>query len=157
MFSANLQIRPAAAADIPAIASCLAEAFAPYRDAYTPAAFADTVPTADGVRFRLQEMHVLVATKDGKVVGTISAISNVDHGHLRGMAVLPECHGTGVAGNLLAMIENWLRSRGCNHVTLDTTLPLVAAIKFYEKNGYRRSGTITDFYSMPLIEYGKQL
>jgi len=65
--------------------------------------------------------------------------------------------GAGVAANLLGSIENWLRSHGCREVTLDTTMPLKAAIKFYEKNGYHRSGTISDFFGMPLIEYVKRL
>ena len=75
--------------DAPAIASCLAEAFAPYRSAYTPSAFADTVPTIEGIHLRLQQMHVLVGIANKKVVDTISAISNTHEGHLRGMAVLP--------------------------------------------------------------------
>ena len=33
----------------------------------------------------------------------------------------------------------------------------VAAMKFYENNGYRKSGQITDFFGMPLVEYVKEL
>jgi GNAT superfamily N-acetyltransferase len=73
------------------------------------------------------------------------------------MAVLPEWCGKGVAAKLLATIESWLRSRGCRQITLDTTLPLEPAMKFYEKHGYRRSGNVTDFFGMPLIEYIKHL
>ena len=58
---------------------------------------------------------------------------------------------------LLRKIEDWLKDKGCARVTLDTTLPLAAAIKFYEKNGYRRSGQVTDFFGMPLVEYVKEL
>ena len=61
------------------------------------------------------------------------------------------------AAALLAAVEEWLHSRGCKRVTLDTTLPLRAAMKFYEKNGYRRSGIVTDFFGMPLLEYVKEL
>jgi GNAT superfamily N-acetyltransferase len=155
--SPAIEIRPAVPDDAAAIAFCLAEAFAPYRSAYTPAAFADTVPTSEQIHLRLQQMHVLVATTAGKVVGTISASNNARQGHLRGMAVLPEWRGTGIAANLLAAIETWLRSRACREITLDTTLPLAAAIRFYEKHGYHRSGTISDFFGMPLIEYVKPL
>jgi hypothetical protein len=28
---------------------------------------------------------------------------------------------------------------------------------FYEKNGFRRTGKVTDFFGMPLIEYTKHL
>jgi GNAT superfamily N-acetyltransferase len=156
--TAGIEIRTADQDDAAAIAACLLEAFAPYRSAYTPPAFADTVPSADQVRVRLRQTHALVATVDRKIVGTISARSHEEQpGHLRGMAVLPKWHGTGTAATLLAAIEDWLRSCGCSEVTLDTTEPLETAIAFYEKHGYRRSGNISDFYGMPLIEYAKRL
>jgi hypothetical protein len=50
-----------------------------------------------------------------------------------------------------------LRARGCERITLGTTLPLQAAMKFYEKNGYRRSANIADFFGMLLLEYVKHL
>ena len=37
------------------------------------------------------------------------------------------------------------------------TLPLQVAMSFYEKHGYRRSGKVTDFFSMALLEYVKEL
>jgi GNAT superfamily N-acetyltransferase len=153
----DIEIRPAGDNDAAAILKCLATAFAPYRTQYTPAAFADTVLSDETVHLRLQQVHILVATVAGDVVGTISGMLNADEGHLRGMAVLPEWHGSGVAAKLLATIESWLRSRGCKRITLDTTSPLEPAMKFYEKNGYHRSGNISDFFGMPLIEYVKQL
>jgi GNAT superfamily N-acetyltransferase len=154
---ADIEIRPAGREDAAAILNCLAAAFAPYRTQYTPAAFADTVPSDETVHLRLQQMQVLIATVVGAVVGTISGMSNAEEGHLRGMAVLPEWHGRGVAAKLLAAIENYLRSHGCERITLDTTLPLEPAMRFYEKNGYHRSGNISDFFGMPLIEYVKLL
>ena len=153
---AEIEIGPARLEDADAILKCLAAAFAPYRTPYTPAAFADTVLSYETVHHRLEQMDVLVATVAGEVVGTISGVSNAEEGHLRGMAVLPECRGLGVGAKLLAAIENRLRSRGCKRITLDTTLPLKPAMRFYEKHGYHRSGNIADFFGMPLIEYVKQ-
>ena len=154
--TAEMAVRSAGRADAAAISFCLQEAFAPYRSAYTPLAFADTVPIVEHVLVRLQQMTVLVATAEEKVVGTISATTNGEQGHLRGMAVLPEWRGTGTAAQLLAAIEHWLRVRGCREVTLDTTEPLKSAISFYEKHGYSRSGRVSDFFGMPLIEYSKR-
>jgi hypothetical protein len=48
-----------------------------------------------------------------------------------------------------------LSARGCERITLDTTLPLQARHEI--KNGYRRSAKIADFFGMPLLEYVKQL
>jgi GNAT superfamily N-acetyltransferase len=145
--------------DAAAILKCLAAAFEPYRRHYSPTAFADSTLTNETVHLRLQQMHVLVATVAGKVVGTISAAWHPDtaEAHLRGMAVLPAWHGQAVAAKLLAAIEANLLSRSCKRITLDTTLPLAAAMRFYEKHGYHRSGNIGDFFGMPLIEYEKQL
>jgi GNAT superfamily N-acetyltransferase len=157
----DIEIRPAKDNDddAAAILRCLAAAFEPYRKHYSPSAFADSTLTNETVRLRLKQMHVLVATLSGNVVGTIGAAWHPENAeaHLRGMAVLPEWQGHGVSAKLLAAIEAWLLSRGCKRITLDTTLPLEAAMRFYEKHGYHRSGKIGDFFGMPLIEYEKQL
>jgi len=152
---AEIEIRSADHADAVAILRCLTAAFTPYRSEYTTAAFADTVLSRETLQLRLQQMHVLVATVAGNVVGTVSGSCSGEEGHLRGMAVLPEWRGRGVAAKLLAAIEAVLSYDGCKRITLDTTLPLAPAMRFYEKNGYHRSGKISDFFGMPLLEYVK--
>jgi GNAT superfamily N-acetyltransferase len=150
-------IRPALEADQAGVLHCLAVAFAPYRGGYTAQAFAGTVLDSAGYRQRLQKMHMLVADSGPEIAGTVAGEFTGTQGHLRGMAVLPEWKGTGLAARLLSTIENWLRTQGCTRVTLDTTCPLKAAISFYEKSGYRDSGNTSDFFGMPLLEYVKQL
>jgi GNAT superfamily N-acetyltransferase len=145
----------------------LAAAFEPYRKDYTAGAFADTVLDRTTLGERLRGMHVLVATSESatsesetsatKIIGTVAGAVSGNEGHLRGMAVLPELRGTGVAGQLLSAIEGWLREQGCNRTTLDTTLPLTAAMHFYEKHGYIRSGRTRDFFGMTLVEYVRAL
>jgi len=134
----QILIRPAEVGDEHGILQCLA---------------ADEAALAK----RLQRMHVLVASSVGEIAGTVAASLADGEGHLRGMAVLPECRGNGLAAELLFAIERWLKDHDCRRVTLDTTLPLHAAIRFYEKNGYRRSGRIAEFFGMPLLEYVKEL
>lgn len=152
------EIRPAQEADADAILQCLAVAFAPYRERYTPAAFADTVLDPSTLRERMQKMQILVAVSDGQIVGTVAgSTDNRGEGHLRGMAVLPKFHGTGIASQLLRTMEEWLQAQGCTKVSLDTTLPLGNAMRFYDKHGYKRSGKEIDFFGMPLIEYVKSL
>lgn len=150
-------IRPALPGDEDGILSCLAQAFETYRAAYTPEAFADTVLSPERLAVRQRQMHVVVACASEKIVGTIGASVHGTVGHLRGMAVLPDWHGTGLAARLLAAIEAWLRTEGCTTATLDTTLPLQAAMRFYEKNGYKRLGKVSDFFGMTLLEYEKAL
>jgi hypothetical protein len=46
---------------------------------------------------------------------------------------------------------------GCARLTLDTTEPLKRATRFYERNDFRPSGVVSDFFGMPLFEYIKDL
>jgi putative acetyltransferase len=155
----SISIRDATSADVPAVAHCLVEAFEEYRDSYSPGAFADTVLKADALERRMESMCVLVAvTLSGQVVGTIAyQIVNPGEGDIRGMAVLPQAQGLGVAKQLLDVAESKLRDMECSRIMLETTAPLSRAIHFYERKGFRRSGRVTDFFGMPLIEYEKVL
>lgn len=152
-----ITIRQATAEDAPGILNCLGEAFEPYRVRYTPEAFRDTVLTPETITTRFSEMAILVATDEaGKIVGTVAGkLTGKAEGHLRGMAVLSGGQGKGVAEKLLTAIESHLWDQGCKRITLDTTHPLKRATRFYERNGYRLSGRVTEFFGMPLYEYVK--
>ena len=155
---ASMVIRPATAADAAAVLACLAEAFEPFRGAYSRQGFEDSALTANTIDTRLKEMDVFVAEADGKTIGTIATcVIPPDEGHLRGMAVLPEWQGRGIADKLLEFAELRLLTQKCSRVTLDTTSPLQRAIRFYEKHGYRATGKIGDHFGMPLYEYAKKL
>src|SRR5271165_2114998 len=138
---------------------CLAAAFEPYRNSYTPGAWLDTVLTPEALDRRFASMDILIAISPQEgVVGTIAfAVPNGNEGHLRGMAVLPAWQSRGVAESLLLEAEDELVRRKCERITLDTTEPLQRATRFYEKRGYRRSGKVSDFFAMRLHEYVKEL
>jgi ribosomal protein S18 acetylase RimI-like enzyme len=72
-------------------------------------------------------------------------------------AVVPWAQRKGIAQQLLSAAIDHCRSAGCTRVTLDTTTPLRAAIRFYEKNGFRATGRIADFFGMELLEYDLSL
>ena len=155
----NFAIRSATAHDCEGILRCLALAFAPYREAYTPEAFLDTVLTPETVQTRMAEMSLFVAAAEsGDVAGTIACkVMGGGRGHLRGMAVRPEWHGTGLSGRLIDAAEQYLRESGCKTITLNTTEPLTRATRFYEKRGYRPTGKFGQFFGMSLFEYSKSL
>jgi ribosomal protein S18 acetylase RimI-like enzyme len=153
----RFRIRNARASDAAAISECLEAAFARHREQYTPDAYADTVLNSDGALRRLEEICLFVAVSDGQLVGTIGCKLNGREGHLRGMAVLPDWQGTGVASALLSTAETELEKRGAAFITLDTTEPLARAIRFYQRHGYSPSGRVTSFFGMPLYEYRKGL
>lgn len=152
-------MRRARVEDAAGILDCLATAFSPYEASYTPAAYVDTVLTAESIVGRLEAMHVFVAVGDGDaIVGTIAcAMVDETEGHLRGMAVVPVWQGHGIAERLLQAAEADLVVQGCVRITLDTTEPLQRAMRFYEKHGYRRSGRVTDFFGLALHEYVKKI
>ena len=150
-------IRRAESNDGEAIVACLAAAFAPYCNSYTPAAFTDTVLDPKLVQHRLREMCVFVAMSEVNVVGTVACTARGEEGHLRGMAVLPDWQGSGVASALLQAAEAKIRNQRCKRVTLDTTEPLARAMRFYSRHGFRLSGRVSDFFGMPLHEWVKFL
>ena len=152
-------VRRAGECDAPGILACLRAAFEPYRERYTTGAFVDTVLTPETLAARLETMSVFVAVDGiGAVIGTVAAaVVDGDEGHLRGMAVLPEWHGRGVARALLAAALDELHARGCRRVSLDTTEPLRRAVRFYEAHGFRPTGRVSDFFGMPLYEYARAL
>ena len=155
----KFKIRTATLEDAAGILGILRAAFDEYRCDYTEAAYLDTVLTRDALRTRMANSTVFVALDHSdRIVGTVSCNQiNNQEGHVRGMAVRPEWQGAGLAAQLLQCAEAELSERSCAVVTLDTTQPLRRAMRFYERNGYRRSGRVTDFFGMPLIEYVKKL
>ena len=157
--ASSVIIRKAKKEDAPKILACLREAFEEFRKSYTNEAFLDTVLTPETLEERLQKMSIFVAVDSAcQIVGTIACgLLSSEEGHLRGMAVLPSLRGSGIAAELLRQAETELRQLRCSRVTLDTTGPLLRAMRFYEKHGYQRSGRVTDFFGMPLIEYQRFL
>ena len=153
----SFTIRRADSNDGEAILACLAAAFAPYYNSYTAAGLADTVLDSESVQRRLREMYVFVAVSQGNVVGTVACGASGEEGHLRGMAVLPDWQGSGVASALLQAAEAEIQNQSCTRVTLDTTEPLARAMHFYARHGFRLSGRVSDFFGMPLHEWVKSL
>jgi GNAT superfamily N-acetyltransferase len=166
--SAEFVVRKANPSDGPGILECLRSAFEPFRAEYTAEAFEDTILTPHSLAQRFSTMQIYAAeaahsrvvgeTAEGRIVGTIAcSVENAEEGHLRGMAVDPAWQGSGVASALLRAAEASLAERGCLRVTLGTTQVLSRAKRFYERNGYRLSGIVTDFFGMPLYEFFKNL
>lgn len=152
-----MTVRSATEADCDGILACLRSAFEAYKSSYTPGAYNDTVLTRESLLARMKDMSIFVAvTDEGEVIGTIAChVRGQGEGHLRGMAVDPRWHGSGISQQLLERAESELHARNCERITLDTTEYLQRAIHFYERNGYRASGKVSDFFGMPLYEYIK--
>src|SRR5215510_9718682 len=115
----SFTIRRADSNDGEAILACLAAAFAPYHNSYSAAGLADTVLDSESVQRRLRQMYVFVAVSEGNVVGTLARAASGKEGHLRGMAVLPDWQGSGVAAALfrLSKLRSEIRAASVSHST----------------------------------------
>ncbi len=60
-----------------------------------------------------------------------------------------ECRGMGLAGKLIAKLEENARCNGFETMILETGKPLVAAGKLYEKLGYERISNYGQYADMP--------
>jgi GNAT superfamily N-acetyltransferase len=153
-------VRLSGEADMTSILRCLADAFAPYKRSYTAEAFMDTVLSLETIKHRMKSMKIFVAESQNtrEIIGTVACnLRTSDEGHIRGMAVLQSFQGAGIAQQLLGRAEAELLAQKCIRITLDTTGPLKSAIRFYQRNGFRPSGRVTDFFGMTLYEYVKTL
>ena len=90
-------------------------------------------------------LAVLVARQDDEVVGYIvvgldahlSEIYGFNWGHIISLAVDPDEHGAGIGTRLIRAGLHWLRDSGAVHVQVGTDQNNIAAIRAYEKCGFR--------------------
>jgi len=81
-----------------------------------------------------------------------------DSVYIRGMAVLPTCRRSGAAVRLLQQAEDWAKSEGYSRLFLSTTPFLNAAIRLYERSGFRRtSNGDHDLFGTPLFTMEKSV
>ncbi len=135
----EIQIRRAGPEDAGAVAKVLYDSFAEYEALYTRAGFAATTPNTEQVLDRMREGPVWVAVRDGRALGTVAALARQKSLYMRGMAVLPAARGLRVGARLLDQVERWALAEGYSRVFLSTTPFLDAAIRLYERYGFRRT------------------
>src|SRR5262245_54924110 len=154
----EISIRRAVASDIPAIASVLLQSFREFEPLYTGDAFRATTASSEQLATRMAEGPVWVALANDAVVGTVSAVARGDALYVRGMAVLPSARGKGVARLLLEQIEQAAAAGGHTRLLLSTTPFLTAAIRLYERAGFRFCDEgPRDLFGTPLLTMVKQV
>lgn len=92
--------------------------------------------TEESVLERLRQNHRgWLCEAHGRVVGF--AMGDKSTGELWVIAVLPEFIGRGIGSRLLALVEEWLWSCGCDELWLTTDLDTkLRAYSFYRKHGW---------------------
>ena len=132
----EVEICRAVPGDETTIAALILEAFAPFRDGYTPDGFEYTTPVADAITPRFNEGPMWLATIDGEPVGTVSGLPEEERFYIRSMAIKPTAQRGGIGQRLLDTLEAFARDAGFKKLYLYTTFVLPGAKRLYEKNGF---------------------
>ncbi len=141
-----MNITLAQAADIPALCALLNLLFTQEAD-FSP----DAEAQRRGLALILDDPavgEILVARRDGRVLGMVSLLYSVSTAlgarvaWLEDMIVHPEARDAGVGAALLRRALALARERGCKRITLLTDRDNDAAQRFYRRQGFRPSAMV---------------
>ena len=88
-----------------------------------------------------------VAVKEGKVIGTIGLINQgEERASMHRFAVTKDFRGKekGVSAKLYSTLLEFVENKGYKKIFLGTTPDAIAAIKFYERNGWVKIGVLPE-------------
>lgn len=135
-------IRPARPADAPALQSVDWAAFdATWR--YGPRAWS---------HLQSRTKHLLVAEREGQVIGYAGGDVSRGNGHVTRLAVHPAHQGQGVGAQLLADIIVSFLAAGAQTVTLNTQVDNAASQHLYRQFNFQPVGYPADVWQRPLAE-----
>lgn len=84
---------------------------------------------------------VLVAERDGQIVGITRYAITGDHGAVHSLYVAPCAHGGGIGRRLLNSAADALQGAGASGAALWVFVANAPSIGFYESTGWRADGT----------------
>lgn len=129
---------PEAAALVRASQTLMQSLFAP-GDCYTLSIDALKAPD---VRF-------FVAELDGEVRGCGALALRDSYGEVKSVYVAPGARGVGLGAELMAHLEDVARDEGISVLKLETGKRLDAAMRLYERLGYKHCGPFGDYPQAP--------
>lgn len=140
---ADVTIRPARDDELDRVATLLVDAYAEYAARMSPDAWASFAQDIGNVRGRMMEAEVVVADRDGRLVGSVTLFTR--HRGVRGgtvgvrlLAVHPDARGTGVGRALMEYAIAHAREEQQQRVVLSTAQEMESARDLYEKLGFHR-------------------
>ena len=101
----------------------------------------------------LKQPHVLFAVArdaSGQACGCGAVVLGDEYGEVKRMYVATSQRGAGVARQVLALLEDQARARGCVRLMLETGPRQPEALAFYASMGYERRGPFGDYRDDPL-------
>lgn len=142
-------VRPACAADLPALRELAAEAFTLSRFS------ADPFFTAEQVRefhrawttnlFKGLAQAVLVCERGDTIAGFVSCARTGDEGRIPLIAARSGFRGQGIGRSLIDTALRWFADAGCRVVHIKTQAHNVAALALYHRSGFNVSKTELTF------------
>jgi GNAT superfamily N-acetyltransferase len=113
--------------------------------------------TGEQIRMRLAEMEAseqyavyIAQLPGGQIAGWIGAymfrtVELDHHVEIRGLVVDEQVRSRGIGKALLAAVEGWARSMGCDVVSVHSNVKRDRAHRFYLRNGYEHVKTQKQF------------
>jgi GNAT superfamily N-acetyltransferase len=93
-----------------------------------------------GIKQRSDDARVLVAERDGAIVGSATCVRDGARCELRSLYVVPQAWGTGVAQRLQEAALDAMRERGATEAVLWVVEANGRARRFYEREGWTLNG-----------------
>lgn len=91
----------------------------------------------------------LVAEQEHEIIGYLGLWQSQEEADIVNVAVKESARRQGAAGRLLEEAVRRAKERGVTALTLEVRVSNAAAIRLYEKHGFRSVGVRPGFYDMP--------
>ena len=119
-------------------ASDIADLFYPFKKYYLVAVYTDA-DTANNGRPEGRGRE--------RIIGFVGGAIRSGHGHISGIAMDREYRMNGMGKRLLKMVDAEFLADGFEQITLEVRKSNRNAIRFYKKNGYKKSYDIKGYYA----------
>jgi ribosomal protein S18 acetylase RimI-like enzyme len=86
-----------------------------------------------------------IAEGDGRLMGSIAVVESDGEGQLRWFLLAPEARGSGLGKRLLDLAMDYCRERRFSRVFLWSFVDLTAALKLYERGGFKVTERSTEY------------
>jgi GNAT superfamily N-acetyltransferase len=127
-----ITVRPADAADVPALRAIVAAAYERYR----PRMDQDPAPLSADYEAAARRGQAWVAVEDGEIAGLEVLIPQEGYLLLENVAVRPDAQGRGIGARLLAHAEDVARLLRLSEIRLYTNELMTENLSYYPRHGY---------------------
>lgn len=143
MSRQDVHIRKVRDEELDIVASLTVDAYGEYAAKMSPDAWSLFAVDIANVRGRLVDAEILVAERDGRLVGSMTRYPQWRGAQeatvaVRLLAVPPEERGSGIGRALMQYAIDRAREEGKSRVILTTTPDMTSARELYERLGFRR-------------------